>query len=76
MNSKHKVAYQRIGLNILYLRKERKLTQERLAELTGYSRNHIQRIETGTMAPSIDSLLDIADILGVTTGSLIDSKLG
>ena len=38
---KHYKAYIQIGLNILHYRKEQGLTQEALAEMTGYSRNQI-----------------------------------
>lgn len=50
-------AYIQIGLNILRYRKEQGLTQEQLADMTGHSRNHIQRAYT---APTVATLLDIS----------------
>ena len=57
---KHYKAYIQIGLNILHYRKEQGLTQEALAEMTGYSRNQIQRVETAYSKPSVGILLDIS----------------
>ena len=46
VNTNHYQDFVNIGLNILYYRKKKGLTQAQLAELTFYSRNHIQQIET------------------------------
>ena len=74
MDSKHYKMYQQIGLNILYFRKERGLTQLQLAELANYSRNHIQQIETAATVPSLDALLDIAAALGIEPERLFHKK--
>lgn len=74
MDTKHYKTYVQIGLNILYYRKEQGLTQDQLAELTSYSRNHIQRIETARAIPSVDALLDIAQALNLPIGKLFESR--
>mgnify|MGYP001018340506 CR=1 FL=1 len=74
MNTKHYKTYVQIGLNILYYRKEQGITQEQLADLTSYSRNHIQRIETARSIPSVDALLDIARALNVPVSKLFESR--
>jgi transcriptional regulator with XRE-family HTH domain len=74
MDSKHYKDYVQIGLNILYYRKERGITQMQLAELTSFSRNHIQRIETASAVPSVAALLDIAKVLNVPVGKLFESR--
>jgi len=72
MDSWHQEALTRIGLNILYYRKEKGYTQQRLAELTDYSKNHIQQIETAKTTPSVIALLDIARALDIPPSKLFE----
>lgn len=74
MESKHYKTYVKIGLNIMYNRKEQGITQMQLAEMTSYSRNHIQQIETACAVPSLDALLDIAEALNVPITKLFEAK--
>lgn len=74
MDAKHRQVFARIGLNILYYRKRKGLTQEKLAEIASYSRNHIQKIESGAVSPSMDALLDIADALEVPVVKLLEER--
>ncbi len=74
MNSKHYKAYIQIGLNIMRYRKEQGLTQEQLGEMTGYSRQQIQRVETANAAPSVAILLEISDALQVPLERLIEIR--
>ena len=74
MELKHYKTYVKIGLNILYNRKEQGITQMQLAEMTSYSRNHIQQIETACASPSVDALLDIAAALGIPPAKLFETK--
>ena len=50
----------------------RKISQERLAELTGTSRVHVGYVEQGTRNPSLDLLFRIADALDVSMPDLFD----
>lgn len=74
MNGKHHQAFLRIGLNILYYRKQKGFTQQKLAELTSYSKNHIQKIETAMASPSVEALLDIAEALEVPVSKLLEDR--
>ena len=74
MDMKHYKTYVQIGLNILYYRKERGMTQADLAERANISRQYAQRIETAVATPSLDTLLDIAHALGVPVQKLFDPK--
>ena len=65
MNDKHYKDYIQIGLNIMRYRKEQGLTQEQLADMTGYTRNHIQRVETASSKPTVGLLLDVAEKLDI-----------
>lgn len=59
--------YKRIGLNIAYQRKLKKITQIQLAELIGISRTHMSNIEAPNMATSVslEVIFNIADVLEV-----------
>ena len=74
MDDKHYKKYIQIGLNILHYRKEQGLTQLQLAEMTGYSRNQIQHVETAAAAPSIAILYDISEALNVPIEKLLEIR--
>ena len=54
-----------IGNNIKLRRKFLKVTQTQLADLSGLSINTLYKIERGQANPTIDTLIKIADILGM-----------
>ena len=56
---------QAVGARVAQLRKERRVTQEQLAERVGVAPQTIRRIERGTSTPPLGRLLDIASALGV-----------
>ena len=58
--------YEKIGLRIRILRKERHMTQEELAHTCGCTSNHLSAIENGDHRPSFDILVNIAAALGET----------
>jgi transcriptional regulator with XRE-family HTH domain len=62
---------QAIGDHIRAARTERKLTQEKLGELTGLDRKTINRIEQGAYATLIDHLILIADALDTPLVDLV-----
>ena len=79
MDIGHYKEWIQIGLNILHYRKERRLTQEQLADLCGdegISRNFLQRIETGVSSCSVDTLIDIANALDIPLYKLFEFKEG
>lgn len=59
--------YYRIGLNIAYQRKLKKLTQIQLAEKIGISRTHMSNIEAPNMLTpiSLEVIFNIADALEI-----------
>ena len=67
--------YKHLGLNIAYYRKERGLSQERLAELVDISRTHMSRIETADCAVSLDVVFCICDALKVSPSKLFDFRI-
>lgn len=65
---------ERIGGRIAALRRLRGLTQEQLAQEAGLQRTHVNRIEAGKYAVTIDVVQAIAQALGMTV-DLIDPAL-
>ena len=74
MNDRYHEDFVRIGLNILYYRKQQGITQQKLAEMTSYSKNHIQKIETANASPSVEALFDIASALQVPIEKLFERR--
>ncbi len=74
MNDRYHEDFVRIGLNILYYRKQQGITQQKLAEMTSYSKNHIQKIETANASPSVEALFDIASALQVPIEKLFEGR--
>ncbi len=64
--------YSRIGLNIAYQRKLKKLTQLQLAELVGISRTHMSNIEAPNMVTplSLEVIFNVADALEIPVETL------
>ena len=61
-----------VGERIKKLRKERDLTQNQLSEMLDYtSERQLQRIENGETGCTIDKLMEIAQILNVSTDYLL-----
>lgn len=64
-----------IGQSIRQHRKKAKLTIKELAEKTGYCYNHIQGIEKDEHTPKITTVIDIADLLGVSIDELVGHEV-
>lgn len=64
--------YKRIGLNVAYQRKLKKLTQIQLAEKIGISRTHMSNIEAPNMITpiSLEVIFNIADTLEIPVETL------
>ena len=77
MDIRHHKEWIQIGLNILHYRKERRLTQQELADACGedgMSLNYIQRIETAASSCSLDTLINIAKALDIPLYKLFEFK--
>lgn len=60
-----------LGLNIKNSRKNIKLTQAQLAEMTNLSTVHISHIEGGSVKMSVDSLINICNALKITPNDIL-----
>jgi len=59
-----------LGRHIRDARRERGLTTERLAELTGLSRSYLSNVERNVNSPTISTLRTILDALGLSLSEL------
>ena len=62
---------EKIGKFIAKCRKEKKLTQEQLAEIVDISTTHMSHIETGNTKLSLQVFVDLAEALQVSVDSLL-----
>lgn len=60
-----------IGNRIRECRISQHLTQNQLAEITGFSTSYISRIECGSSRPTLETLCLIADSLNVNIGVIL-----
>jgi transcriptional regulator with XRE-family HTH domain len=76
MDSKRKLIYKHIGARIAYFRTLNELSQEELAHRIHLSRATLGKIERGIYGSSIslDTLLDIAEVLGLDLNMIISSN--
>ena len=61
------------GLRLQTLRKARGLSQERLAELIDRSKDAVSKMERGINLPALDTVLRLAEHLGVSLSDLVGS---
>lgn len=59
-------------LNLVSLRKIKRLTQEDVANQTKISVRKYQRLESGEASPSLDDIYSLANVLGVEPGTLVN----
>ncbi|HCX48494.1 MAG TPA: hypothetical protein DG757_05550 [Bacillus sp. (in: Bacteria)] len=64
-----------LGKNIRHLRKQKKLSRAKLAEILGVNPRMITTYETGNSEPRINKLIVLSDTLGVTIDQLIREDL-
>lgn len=65
------INFKAIGQRIKRTRKEKNLTQERLAELLDISTEHLSRIETGSYRPSLALIEKISEIFQIDEQTLM-----
>jgi transcriptional regulator with XRE-family HTH domain len=63
-----------VGKNVRRIREKKGLTQEELAEVSGFSQQYISSLEKGRRNPTIITLYEIALSLGVSHVDLIKPR--
>ena len=74
MKAEYKKYYEQFGLNVVYYRKRRRMTQLQLAELVEIDRSHISAIELGNVGVSFDVIFKLCEVLGVTPKELFEFR--
>ncbi len=74
MKPDYKALYEKFGLNVVYYRKRKKLTQLQLAEQVYIDRSHISAIELGNVGVSMDVIFKLCEVLEVTPKDLFDFR--
>lgn len=69
-----KLSIEKMAKTIAEERKEKNITQSKLAEITGINRTMISRIESCTYIPSIDQLQKLGDVLEFEIVDLFEDK--
>lgn len=73
---REETALSEFGKKVQYVRNERNISQEKLAELSELDRTYISSVERGQRNISILNIIKIADALGVTASSLLEDLGG
>ena len=73
-DEKRQQVRERIGGRVATLRKLKGMTQEQLAQAAGLQRTHVNRIEAGKYAVTLEVIQAIAETLGMTV-DIIDPAL-
>lgn len=60
------------GRVLRQIRKEKNISQERLALEAELDRSYVSKLETGVYQPSISTLIAISEVLGCRPGMLVD----
>ena len=68
------ITQEQLGAKIKQIRKSKKITQEKLAEIIDVDFGYISKLEVGQNFPSIQTLNKIADTLGVDISEFFTYK--
>ncbi|OCX27469.1 XRE family transcriptional regulator [Bradyrhizobium sp. UASWS1016] len=60
-----------VGRNFARLRKQKRFTQEKFAEVSGFTQQYISDLERGRRNPTVVTLFELADTLGVSHVDLV-----
>ena len=71
-----KIEYRKLGKRLKDKRKKQGLTQEKLAEYVNLSVSHLSHIENGNEKTSLQTIVNIANILNISLDELLDLDLG
>lgn len=74
MRPEYKSLYEKFGLNVVYYRKRKRLTQLQLAERIDVDRSHISAIELGNVGVSFDVIFKLCEVLEIKPKDLFDFR--
>jgi transcriptional regulator with XRE-family HTH domain len=64
-----------VGQNVKRVRLEKGLTQEQFSELSGFSQQYLSGLETGQRNPTVVTMYELAQALGVSYLELLQPPL-
>jgi len=74
MDYQYKLSYPAIARSVKAARRQAGLTQAELAERVDISTNAVAKLETGLMTPSLQTLVNIANVLHLDFNALLSSE--
>ena len=74
MDKSYDQMYQQFGLNVVYYRKKKRLSQSQLAEMVNIHRTYVSSIELGKVSVSFDVLFRLAEVLEIPVSKLFDFR--
>ena len=60
-----------VGQNVKRIRQKKGLTQEKFAEISGFSQHYLSSLENGRRNPTVVTLYELATALGVSHMDLV-----
>jgi transcriptional regulator with XRE-family HTH domain len=60
-----------VGRNLARIRRQKRLTQEQLSEISGFSQQYLSGLERGARNPTVVTLYELAQALGVSHVELV-----
>lgn len=69
------IDYKYLSMRIASYRKNKKLSQEALADIAGITREFLAQIETGKRHPSLETVVKLANALGISADDLLVDSL-
>ena len=60
-----------VGQNVRKIRQKRGLTQEKFAEISGFSQQYLSSLENGRRNPTVVTVYELATALGVSHMDLV-----
>jgi len=74
LKEEYRDLYQQFGLNVVYYRKKKRLSQTQLAELADIHRTYVSAIELGKVSVSFDIIFKLAEVLETTPSKLFEFR--
>ncbi len=74
MKDEFREQYQQFGLNVVYYRKKKRLSQTQLAEMVDIHRTYVSSIELGKVSVSFDILFKLAQVLEIPVSKLFEFR--
>lgn len=65
-----------VGRNVRRVRERNRLTQEQLSDISGFSQQYISGLEQGKRNPTVVTLYELAQALGVSHMDLVRPSKG